>query len=60
MYENQWSLRQCAINDCQLNYGTEAVEGYKKVLKARKLNKRKGVRTNVGDPSRNSSVKKGR
>lgn len=47
---NQFSLRKCADLDAQ-KYGPAAVAELKEKRRLRKLSKRKGVKTNVGDPN---------
>ena len=52
MSENQFSLSKCAELDA-LKYGSAALDELKRKRAYRKANKRKGIKTNVGDPINN-------
>ena len=49
------SLREAAIHDALLYHGAGAVAELKEKIRQRKWNKRKGIRTNIGDPNRNGN-----
>jgi hypothetical protein len=54
------SLRECALADAQINYGDGAVKDLKEKLRKRKLHKRKGVKSNIGDPNPSGNSVKAR
>jgi hypothetical protein len=48
---NTMSLRESAMHDALLYHGPGAVADLKEKLRQRKFSKRKGIRTNIGNPS---------
>lgn len=50
------SLRECAMHDAMLYHGLGAVANLREKLRQRKYNRRKGKKTNVGDPNRSGNA----
>lgn len=49
------SLRECALHDCMLYHGIAKVTELKEKLRQRKYYRRRGRKTNVGDPNSNGN-----
>ena len=58
VYDKQLSLTECARADAQKK--GYSMDSFNEIRSKRKANRRPGRKTNVGDPSRGQSAKKGK